>query len=49
VSQRVVELGVPLDGTIEVRSGLEAGTRVAADGAHYLSDGAKVRLQEDGV
>ena len=42
VRQRVVEPGERQDGVIEIRSGLEAGEVVVADGASYLSDGALV-------
>ena len=33
---------------IEIVSGLEAGARIAVDGAAYLSDGAPVKLREQG-
>ena len=42
VRERVVEPGERQNGVIEIRSGLEAGEVVAADGASYLSDGAIV-------
>jgi RND family efflux transporter MFP subunit len=42
VRQRVVEPGERQDGVIEIRSGLEVGEVVVADGASYLSDGALV-------
>lgn len=45
----VVEPGVYRNGRVEIRSGLEAGARVAVDGAGFLSDGAPVRVQEGGA
>jgi RND family efflux transporter MFP subunit len=45
----VVEPGVYRDGKVEIRSGLDAGARVAVDGAGFLSDGAAVRVQEGGA
>lgn len=42
--QRVLQTGERSDGWIEVLEGLQAGERVATDGAAYLSDGAAVRL-----
>jgi len=47
VRQQVVEIGARQDGWIEVRKGLEPGTRIVAEGAHYLSDGAPVNVTED--
>lgn len=44
--QRVVEVGERLGKQVEIRSGVEGGERVAADGAHFLSDGAPVRVRE---
>ena len=41
--------GVYRNGRVEILSGLEAGTRVAVDGAGFLSDGAAVRVQEGGA
>lgn len=43
--QRVVEPGAKQDGVTEIRSGLEAGTTVALDGAGFLTDGALVKVQ----
>jgi len=45
VSQRMVVVGERLNGTIEIREGLEAGETVVAEGAQYLSDGAAVAVQ----
>jgi len=45
VRQRVVEPGERQDGVIEIRSGLEVGEVVVADGASYLSDGARVLVR----
>jgi RND family efflux transporter MFP subunit len=44
-----VEPGVYRDGTVEILSGLQAGARVAVDGAGFLTDGASVRVQEAGA
>ncbi len=44
--QQVVETGEILDGWVEIRTGLNAGDTVVAEGAHYLSDGAAVVVQE---
>ena len=49
VRQRVVTVGERQNGHIEIREGLEAGETVVADGAQYLSDGARIAVQEDGV
>jgi len=46
VRQRLVETGERQNGSIEIRSGLQAGETVVADGAHYLSEGAKVVVRE---
>ena len=48
VRQQEVELGARQDGWIEVRSGVDAGAIVVAEGAHYLSDGAPVSVTEGG-
>ncbi len=48
VRQRVVEMGEFLDGWVEIRAGLTAGNTVVTEGAHYLSDGAAVSVQESG-
>jgi RND family efflux transporter MFP subunit len=45
VRERVVEPGERQNGVIEIRSGLEAGEVVAADGASFLSDGALVAVR----
>lgn len=44
-----VKPGVYRAGTVEIVSGLEAGARVAVDGAGFLTDGASVRVQEGGA
>jgi len=46
VRQRLVEVGERQNGTVEIRSGLKSGEIVVADGAHYLSDGARVEVRE---
>jgi multidrug efflux pump subunit AcrA (membrane-fusion protein) len=46
VRQRLVETGERQNGSIEIRKGLQAGETVVADGAHYLSDGARVVVRE---
>lgn len=43
-----VEVGERLGSEIEILSGLETGTQIAVDGAAYLSDGASVKLREQG-
>jgi RND family efflux transporter MFP subunit len=48
VRQVKVEVGERLGSELEVLSGLEAGARIAVDGAAYLSDGAAVKLREQG-
>ena len=40
-----MEVGLRLAGEVEIRSGLQAGTRVAVDGAGFLSDGAAVEVK----
>jgi RND family efflux transporter MFP subunit len=47
VRQQLVETGVRRDGWIEIRSGVEPGTPVVAEGAHYLTDGAAVNVAEE--
>lgn len=47
VRQQVVEPGERQNGWIEIRSGLDAGLTVIADGAYYLSDGALVDVRND--
>jgi RND family efflux transporter MFP subunit len=46
VREQRVEPGERQNGVIEIRAGLEAGQVVAADGAAYLSDGARVVVRE---
>ena len=43
--QRIVKTGEQKDGWVEVLSGLEAGVDIAVDGASYLTDQAKVKVQ----
>lgn len=45
--QRVIELGVRTNGEVEVRDGLSAGERVVVDGAGFLTDGARISVQDD--
>jgi hypothetical protein len=40
-------VGARQDGWIEILSGVDAGAIVAAEGAHYLTDGAPVSVTED--
>jgi membrane fusion protein (multidrug efflux system) len=49
VRQRVVTVGERQNGHIEIREGLDAGELVVAEGAQYLTDGARVTVQEDDV
>jgi RND family efflux transporter MFP subunit len=46
VSQRLVRPGVSEGGVIEISEGLAPGTLVVVEGAHYLSDGARVSTPE---
>ena len=48
VRQVKVQVGERLGSELEVMSGLAAGDRIAVDGAAYLSDGAAVKLREQG-
>ncbi|MBT8064279.1 MAG: efflux RND transporter periplasmic adaptor subunit [Gammaproteobacteria bacterium] len=48
VRQQVVEVGQRQDGWVEITRGLEAGARVVAEGAYYLTDGARVAVRESG-
>lgn len=43
-----VEVGERLGNELEILSGLADGARIAVDGAAYLSDGAPVKLREQG-
>jgi len=43
-----VQVGERLGSEVEVVSGLAAGDRIAVDGAAYLSDGALVKVREQG-
>lgn len=44
--QRVIEPGVRTNGEVEVRGGLSAGERVVVDGAGFLTDGARISVQD---
>jgi len=44
-AQRVVQTGLRRDGQVEILSGLEAGERVAVDGAGFMTDGVAVEVQ----
>jgi RND family efflux transporter MFP subunit len=46
--ERVVEIGVRTADWLEILSGLEGGETLAADGAHFLVDGARVRTHRGG-
>lgn len=46
VSQVPVSIGVKRGGRVEIRSGLAGGEKVVADGAGFLSDGARVQVRE---
>jgi RND family efflux transporter MFP subunit len=46
VRQQQVEVGARQDGWIEIRSGVDAGSVLVAEGAHYLTDGAPVSITE---
>jgi membrane fusion protein (multidrug efflux system) len=41
-----VEPGVNTGGMIEIRAGLAVGSRVVVEGAHYLSEGARIAVKE---
>ena len=43
VSRRIVELGVNVDGNVEVLSGLNEGEKIVISGIQSLSDGAKIK------
>jgi multidrug efflux pump subunit AcrA (membrane-fusion protein) len=47
VRQQPVQLGARQDGWIEVRSGVEPGMLLVAEGAHYLTDGAVVSVTKE--
>ena len=46
VRQQVVELGQRQDDWVEITGGLEAGVTVVAEGAYYLTDGARVSVRD---
>lgn len=46
VRQQIIETGQRQNGSIEIRSGLQGGETVVADGAHYLSEGARIVVRE---
>lgn len=45
--QQVVQTGVQRDGRIEITEGLEGGERVVADGAGFLTEGARIDVRGD--
>jgi RND family efflux transporter MFP subunit len=45
VRQQLVTTGVRREGQVEIQAGLAAGATVATDGAGFLTDGARVRVQ----
>jgi RND family efflux transporter MFP subunit len=47
VRQQRVDVGARQDGWIEIMNGVEPGARIVAEGAHYLSDGARVVFSEE--
>jgi RND family efflux transporter MFP subunit len=46
VSQRIVTTGVRSEGGVELMSGIAAGETVVADGAGFLTDGARIAVRE---
>ncbi len=46
VRQQQVVTGERQNGSIEIRSGLQAGETVVVDGSHYLSEGARIVVRE---
>jgi len=46
--QRQVKTGIKRDGQVEIVAGLKAGEQVAVDGAGFLTDKAKVSVQQKG-
>lgn len=46
VRQQLVKLGERQQGRVEILEGIKAGVTVALDGAGFLTDGAKVEVQE---
>ncbi len=48
VRQARVQVGERLGNEVEIVSGLAAGDRIAVDGAAYLSDGAHIKVREQG-
>jgi membrane fusion protein, multidrug efflux system len=47
VTLRDVQLVSNPDGSVDVTSGIEAGTRIATAGVHHLKEGQKVRLEQE--
>ena len=43
--QRIIKVGLRQEGLVEVTEGLQAGEIVAVDGAAYLTDKAKIKVQ----
>jgi len=48
VREQAVITGERLNGSVEILSGLDAGTVVVADGAHFLTEGARITVRESG-
>ncbi len=46
-AQRIVKTGLRQEGLVEITSGLKAGESIAVDGAAYLTDKAKVNVQNN--
>jgi RND family efflux transporter MFP subunit len=44
--QQLVETGEKQDGWVEIRTGLKAGQSIVTEGAHYLSDGVPVSVED---
>jgi len=47
VHQRVVHTGLRQDGMVEIIDGVEVGERIVLDGAAFLTDGAKISIQNE--
>lgn len=45
--QRVVHTGLRQDGMVEIIDGVEAGEQIVLDGAAFLTDGAKISIQNE--
>lgn len=44
--ERQVEVGVRLEGKVEILEGVEPGQRIAVDGAGFLTDGTRVEIRD---